>query len=53
MKELLDRDLPLPHMVDELIQMALRQRSDDNISVCICSCQGNVEVQENKPFILD
>ena len=53
MKELLDRNLPLPHMVDELIQMALRQGSDDNISVCICSCQGNVEVQENKPFILD
>lgn len=53
MKELLDGDMPLHQMVDELIQMALRQGSDDNISVCICSCQGNVEVQENKPFILD
>ena len=53
MKELLDGDMPLHQMVDELIQMAIRQGSDDNISVCICSCQGNFEVQENKPFILD
>lgn len=53
MKELLDRDMPLQQMVDDLIQMALGQGSDDNISVCICSCEGNVEMQENKPFILN
>ena len=53
MKELLDASIPLQQMADELVQMALRQGSDDNISVCICFCQGKVKVQENKPFILD
>lgn len=52
-KELLDCNVPIQQMVDELIQMALRQGSDDNISVCICSRQGNVDAQEKKPFVLD
>lgn len=52
-KEMLDSDKPLHQMTDELVQMALRQGSDDNISICICSGQGSIEVQENKPFILD
>lgn len=53
MKELLDENIPLHQMVDDLVQMAHRQGSEDNISVCICSCKGNADVQENKPFILD
>lgn len=52
-KELLDSDWPLQQIVDELIKRALRQGSDDNISVCICSGQGISNVQEKTPFILD
>ena len=38
-KELLNSNIPLQQMADDLVQMALRQGSDDNISACICSGQ--------------
>lgn len=52
-KEILDSDLSLPQMVDTLIEKALEQGADDNISVCLCAGQGTVNVVEMKPFILD
>lgn len=52
-RKMLDSDLSLQEMVYELVQKALLQGSDDNISVCICSLQGSLNVEEKKPFILD
>lgn len=52
-RDMLDSDKPLDQIVNELVQLALSQGSDDNISVCICSGQGEVDSHENKPFILD
>jgi protein phosphatase len=37
--ELLSSNIPLRQMADDLVQMALMQGSDDNISACICSGQ--------------
>lgn len=52
-KETLSRDIPLKKMVDVLVEAALNQGSDDNISVCICAVRGNTTVTENKPFVLE
>lgn len=52
-RELLNRDLPLRQVADELVQRALQQGADDNISVCVCSRQGVSNVQEKKSSILD
>lgn len=52
-KTILDSGMPLQQMVDTLIEKALRQGSDDNISVCICAGEGKAEIVEKKPFILD
>jgi len=52
-KEILSRDIPLNEMVDILVETALNQGSDDNISVCICAARGNVTITETKPFVLD
>lgn len=52
-EEILSRDIPLDQMVDRLIETALNQGSDDNISVCICAARGNAVVIENKPFVLE
>ena len=52
-KTILDSDMPLQQMVDTLIDKALQQGSDDNISVCICAGQGKSEIVDKKPFILD
>ena len=45
--------LPLKQIANELVELALKQGSEDNISVCICAGQGTSETQENAPFILD
>ena len=37
--EILSRDISLQNMVDALIEKALQQGADDNISVCICARQ--------------
>lgn len=37
LEAMLGRDIPLRQMADELVQTALAQGSDDNISVCICA----------------
>ena len=52
-KEILSRDIPLDKMVDILVETALNQGSDDNISVCICAARGNVTITEIKPFVLE
>lgn len=51
--QILSSGVPLPQMADTLVQRALEQGAEDNISVCICSAQGEVTVTESKPFILD
>ena len=53
LKEILSRDISLDKMVDILVETALNQGSNDNISVCICAARGNTNVTENKPFILE
>ena len=50
---ILDSELSLEQMTDTLVELALHQGSDDNISVCICQGQGKSEVVERTPFILD
>ena len=52
-KEVLDKDIPLQQAADELVIMALRHGSEDNISVCICASQEKAEKKEIKHFILD
>lgn len=52
-KEILSRDIPLDRMADVLVETALNQGSDDNISVCICAARGKTTVTENKPFVLE
>ena len=52
-KEILSRDIPLDRMTDILVEAALNQGSDDNISVCICAARGNTTITENKPFVLE
>lgn len=52
-KEILSRDIPLNEIVNILIETALKQGSDDNISVCICAAPGNISIIENKPFVLE
>lgn len=51
--ETLSGDMPLDEMVDILIETALNQGSDDNISVCICAARGNAAIQTTKPFVLE
>lgn len=52
-KDILSRDIPLDRMADILVDTALAQGSDDNISACICAARGNTTVTENKPFVLE
>ena len=52
-KEILDSEMPLYQMVDTLVERAIEQGADDNISVCICARQGSVAKEVHKPFILD
>lgn len=51
--EILGSELSLQQMTDTLVEKALAQGADDNISVCICARQGEINVVEKKPFILD
>lgn len=53
LKNILSRDIPLNEMVDTLVETALNQGSDDNISVCICAAHGNITITESKPFVLE
>lgn len=52
-KDILSRDIPLDEMVNLLVETALNQGSDDNISVCICAARGTAAIIENKPFVLE
>ncbi len=50
---ILGSELSLTQMAEVLIQKALKQGADDNISVLICAAQGDVNETESTPFILD
>ena len=52
-KDILSRDIPIDDMVDVLVENALNQGSDDNISVCICAARGSKIISESKPFVLE
>lgn len=52
-REILDSNLTLQEMANELVNKAMAQGSDDNISVCICASQATATVIEKKTFILD
>lgn len=52
-KEILSRDVSLDELVDVLVETALNQGSDDNISVCICAARGSTTITESKPFVLE
>lgn len=45
-KTILDSDMSLQQMADTLIEKALQQGADDNISVCICAGQEKTETAE-------
>ena len=50
---LLGQNNNIQQVVDELLELALKQGADDNISICICSREGATDIQDDKPFILD
>lgn len=52
-KDILSRNITLDRMTDLLVETALNQDSEDNISVCICAAYGNTIKKKNKPFILE
>ncbi|MBQ4605966.1 MAG: serine/threonine-protein phosphatase [Clostridia bacterium] len=52
-REILSASLPLEQMADLLVEQALKNGSDDNISVCLCAARGETAEAENKPFLLD
>lgn len=52
-QEILNADLPLPQMAEALLNRALAQGADDNISICICSVEGLACKEEQKAFVLD
>lgn len=53
LKDILSKDCPLTEMVDTLVETALTQGGQDNISVCICAAGGHKAVSEKKPFTID
>ncbi len=53
MTEILLNDTSLEDKANLLVEAALANGSDDNITVCICARDGEQIVKESKPFILD
>ena len=51
--EILDGNGSLAQMVETLVELAISNGADDNISVCICAAQGEVSKEEEKTFVLD
>jgi serine/threonine protein phosphatase PrpC len=51
--EILSKDVPPEEKVRELVENALENGSDDNITVCICAGDGRPAEKENEPFLLD
>ena len=51
----LSSDQPIDKKADELVELALAHNSRDNISVCLCSRDGekHEETETDKPFVLD
>lgn len=52
-RAVLDSDMTLPQKVDVLIEKALNNGADDNISVCICSAEQTADTEEQESFVLD
>ena len=52
-KAILTADTTIEEKTAQLMDRALKQGANDNISVCICASQGKIEKIESKPFILD
>lgn len=51
--EILSRDTSLEDKARDMVETALANGSDDNISICICARDGERIAKELKPFILD
>lgn len=51
--EILLRDTSLEDKAKDMVETALANGSDDNITVCICARDGEQIAKETKPFILD
>lgn len=51
--EILLRDASLEDKAKDMVEAALVNGSDDNITVCICARDGEKITKETKPFILD
>ncbi len=52
-KAVLDMELSLIDKTSILVDKAILNGSDDNISVCICSSDERLVYEEKKPFVLD
>lgn len=51
--EILLRDTSLEDKAKDMVETALANGSDDNITVCICARDGEQIAKETRPFILD
>lgn len=51
--EILLKDSSLEDKANEMVEMALKNGSDDNITVCICARNGEFIAKDEKPFVLD
>lgn len=51
--EILLRDTSIEDKAKDMVETALANGSDDNITVCICARDGEQIAKETKPFILD
>jgi len=52
-KEALDKSCSLKETADNLVQLALKNGSEDNISIIICSREGSLAHDDSEPYILD
>lgn len=52
-KQLLSQGGTPAEQAEHLVEYALQSGSDDNISVCLCVCQGTSGAAEKKTFVLD
>lgn len=52
-EQVLGSNMTLQEMADFLVEKAIAQGADDNISVCICCAQGSAEATAETDFVLD
>ncbi|MGN0680087.1 MAG: PP2C family protein-serine/threonine phosphatase [Oscillospiraceae bacterium] len=53
MKTILSKDISVSDMVNELVDKARANGSDDNITACICSAKGIFNTRVRKPLVLE